>query len=71
MNDVHAKITELREKGWTLASIAEEVGVTVNGVEKWVAESRYPANPKGVLLILDSLLKRKRIPKKRRYTKPR
>ena len=67
MNDVQIKIKELQEKGWTLAALADELGVTVNAVEKWKAGDRYPSNAKAVLTLLDQIAKRKRAPKKRRY----
>jgi len=67
MNDVQIKINELQEKGWTLAALADELGVTVNAVEKWKAGNRYPSNAKAVLIVLEQLSDRKRIPKKRRY----
>jgi transcriptional regulator with XRE-family HTH domain len=68
MNDVQMKIAELQEKGWTLAAIADEVGVTVNAVEKWKAGDHYPANSKAVISVLEKIAQKKRIPKKRRYT---
>lgn len=68
MNDVQTKIAELQEKGWTLASIADELGVTVNAVEKWKAGDRYPVNSRAVLTLLEQISKKKRIPKKRRDT---
>ena len=67
MNDVQQRLAALQEKGWTLASIADEIGVTKNAVEKWKAGQRNPANPKPTLQQLDRLLLIKRIPKKRRY----
>lgn len=69
MNDVQGKIAELQEKGWTLVALADELAVTVNAVEKWKAGDRQPSNAKAIILLFDQLLKRKRIPKKRRYTK--
>lgn len=69
MNDVQTLLGELIEKGWTNASIADEVGHTVNAVEKWKAGDRYPSNPKAILILLEQLSERKRIPKKRRYSK--
>ena len=69
MNDVQEKLAELQGKGWTLAAIADELEITVSAVEKWKAGSRYPDTPKPVMVVLDSLLRRKRIPKKRRYVK--
>ena len=67
MNEVQTKIAELQQKGWTLAALADELGVTVNAVEKWKAGDRYPRNAKAVLALLNQLIVRKRIPKKRRY----
>jgi transcriptional regulator with XRE-family HTH domain len=69
MNEIQTKIAELQEKKWTLASIADELEVTVNAVEKWKAGDRQPRNSKAVLMLLDQLLIRKRIPKQRRYIK--
>jgi len=69
MDEVQRLISELQEKGWTLASLADELGVTVNAVEKWKAGDRKPSNAKAVVLLFNQLLKRKHIPKKRRYTK--
>ena len=69
MNEVQSKITELQEKGWTLATLADELGVTVNAVEKWKAGDRQPANTKAIMTLLGQIAKRKRIPKKRRYVK--
>lgn len=67
MNDIQTKIAELQERGWTLAALADELGVTPNAVEKWKAGDRYPNNSKAILLLFDQLNKRKRIPKKRRH----
>jgi orotate phosphoribosyltransferase-like protein len=67
MNDIQRKVAELQEKGWTLAAIADELEVTVNAVEKWKAGDRQPRNSKAVLVLLDQLVGRKRIPQKRRY----
>jgi transcriptional regulator with XRE-family HTH domain len=67
MNEVQTKIAELQQKGWTLTALADELGVTVNAIEKWKAGDRYPRNAKAVILLLNQLTARKRIPKKRRY----
>ena len=66
-SEVQDRIAELQEKGWTLAALAGELGVTVNAVEKWKAGDRNPSNARAILVLLDQLIKRKRIPKKRRY----
>jgi DNA-binding transcriptional regulator YiaG len=68
MNDIQTKLKELQDKDWTLAAIADELEVTVNAVEKWKAGDRQPRNAKAVLMLLDQLLIKKRIPKKRRYS---
>jgi len=68
-NEIQLRIAQLVEKGWTLAAIADELGVTSDTVELWKAGKRNPTNAKAVLLMLDKVLRRKRIPKKKRYTK--
>ena len=67
MNQTQQKLAELQQNGWTLAAIAEEIGVTVNAVEKWKAGARTPTNIKGIWVLLDQLAQRKRVPKQRRY----
>lgn len=66
-SNVQAKIAQLVEKGWTLAAIADELGVTSDTVELWRAGKRNPTNAKAVLAMLDEVLKKKRIPKQKRY----
>ena len=67
MNEIQERIAQLQDKGWTLAALADEIGVTVNAVEKWKAGDRQPSNLKAILLLLDNLMNKKRIPKKKRY----
>ena len=67
MNDVQEKIELLVAKGWSQAAIADELGVTLNAVQKWKYGDRYPSNAKLVLNALDALSLRKKIPKRRRY----
>ena len=69
VSDIQDKIAELQDKGWTLAALANELGVTVNAVEKWKAGDRHPTNARAVLGLLDQVATRRRIPKKRRYTR--
>lgn len=68
-NEVQSKIVQLVEKGWSLAAIADELGVTSDTVEHWRAGRRNPTNAKAVSLMLDRVLDKKRIPKQRRYAK--
>lgn len=67
--EIQSRIAKLIEKGWTLAAIADEVGVTSLAVELWKSGKRHPTNAKSVSLMLDRILKKKRIPKKRRYAR--
>ena len=71
LNAVQTLITQLEEKGWTIVAIAdsEELKTHRNTVGMWKAGARYPRPDKPVLDALDRLLKRNRIPKKKRYTK--
>jgi len=43
--------------------------LTSGALKKWKAGDRNPANEKAVLVMLEKLEMRKRIPKKRRYAK--
>jgi hypothetical protein len=68
-NNVRAKLAELLQKGWTLANIARALGQAIVTVESWNAGTRSPANLQSVLAQLDKLVKSKRIPKKKIYSK--
>ena len=70
MSDVKSRLADLRGKGWTLAAIADEVGVTWRTMKRWETGETSPDTPKPILATLNALLARKRIPKKRRYPKP-
>ena len=65
VNEVQRKLADLEEKGWTLAAIARELGVSYNAVQKWKAGDRQPANYHVVLERLEGVCRRKRAPKKR------
>lgn len=67
--EIQNKIAQLVEKGWTLAAIADELGVTSDTVELWKAGKRNPTNSKAILALLDTVLEKKKIPKKKRYAK--
>ena len=66
---IQIKLALLQEKGWTLAALADELGQTVNTLDKWKAGQRNPANEKAVFAMLDKIETIKRIPKQRRYVK--
>jgi hypothetical protein len=59
----------LRGRGWTLAAIADELSVHRESVWAWAAGRRAPENSRLVMMALGRLLRRKRIPKRKRYTK--
>jgi len=66
MDDVQGLLTELKAKGWGNASIAREIGVTVNAVEKWQAGDRNISQSRFILL---NQLNGKKPPKRRRDNK--
>ena len=55
-----------KERGWTMAAIADELGVANMTVFTWQKGTRNAENARSVLFKLDSLLARKRIPKRNR-----
>ena len=69
MNAVQEKLAALQAKGWTLAAIADEVGVTYNAVVKWKAANRTPSNEKLLIEHLNRLLQQRKVPPQRRYQK--
>ena len=69
MTEVQERLKALQEKEWTLAAIADELGLTVNAIVKWKAGDRTPTNRKSILEHLDRLLLKRRVPRQRRYQK--
>jgi len=61
------KIADIQEKGWTLAALADELEISLSALEKWKAGATYPRNSKAVMLLLERIEHRNRIPKRRRY----
>ena len=59
-------LLDLKEKGWTMAAVADELGVSNMTVFTWQKGTRNAENARSVLFKLDSLLARKRIPKRKR-----
>ena len=66
MNDVQEKLLELKDRGWTMAAVADELCVSHMAVFRWQKGMREAENSRSVLYLLDALMKRKRIPKQRR-----
>ena len=66
MNDVQEKLLELKDRGWTMAAVADELDVSHMTVFRWQKGMRKAENSRSVLHMLDTLMKRKRIPKRRR-----
>ena len=68
-SEIQSRIAQLVERGWTLAAIADEFGVKPDTVENWRAGRRNATNAKAISAMLDKLLEKKRIPKRRRYAR--
>jgi transcriptional regulator with XRE-family HTH domain len=68
---IQEKIEELRTRGWTVSAIADALGIPRATVERWRQGSRYPAHAVFILRGLNDLLRRKRIPKRKRYGRKR
>ena len=66
MNEIQDRLLALKEKGWTMAAIADELGVSNMTIFTWQKGTRNAENALSVLYKLDSLLVRKRIPKRKR-----
>ena len=64
MNDVQIKLLELKDKGWTMRAIADELAVSHMTVYRW--QKGNAENARSVVYMLDTLIKRKRIPKRKR-----
>ena len=66
MNDVQTLIKQLEDKGWTLAALADEMGLSSVTVNRWKAGARIPQTEVSIRFHLTALLERKRVPRKRR-----
>ena len=66
MNEIQDRLLALKEKGWTMAAIADELSVSNMTIFTWQKGTRNAENALLVLYKLDSLLGRKRIPKRKR-----
>jgi hypothetical protein len=59
-------LADLEKKGWSLAAIADELQVSWVTVWRW-KKGQIPAHAWLVVGAMAELLKRKRVPKRRRY----
>jgi DNA-binding transcriptional regulator YiaG len=66
---VREALAVLKSKGWTTAAIADELSVDWDTVRGWETGRHPPQNPRLAVLGVERLLRRRRIPKKRRYKK--
>jgi len=66
MNDVQIKLLELKDRGWTMRAIADELAVSHMTVYRWQKGIRKAENSRSVLYMLGTLVKKKRIPKQKR-----
>jgi predicted transcriptional regulator len=64
MTEVQQLIQELRSKGWSLAAISRELGVTYMAVRRWISGERQPENVVAVTIVLRQMLERRRAPKR-------
>jgi hypothetical protein len=65
---VKEAIAALKAKGWTISAIADELMVDRDSVWAWEVGRYRPANPRSIRIVLEGLLRRKRIPKRKRYS---
>ena len=68
MSEVQDVLGELKAKGWTIAAVADAIEVHRETVVSWEAGRHQPTTSKLVVGALRDLLRRARVPKKRRYS---
>ena len=66
MTKVQQVLKELKSKGWTLAAISDELEVHRDSVVGWEAGRHSPNHQKLVLAALKILLRKQKVPKRRR-----
>ena len=65
MNEIQQLLADLKEKGWSLVAIADEIGEMWLTVYRWQQGKAYPGPGQGVPSRLDELLSREVISKPR------
>ena len=68
MNETQELIEQLMERGWTMAAISDAISTHRDTVVAWRTGRNEPANVVMVVGALRGLLRRSRVPKKRRYS---
>ena len=63
-NEIQTRLLELKDKGWTMAAISDELGVTHMTVYRWQKGMRKAENSRSVLHMLDTLMERRKVPKR-------
>ena len=63
-------LAELEERGWTLAAVADELGVNWLAVYRWRDGTRFPENPNLVLTKIEILAQSNRVPPAFRRGRP-
>ena len=71
MEELQEAIRNLLARGWTLAALADELGVHYFTIARWRDGVQFPSNAKAVLAMLHGLERKKRIPLKKRYATAR
>ena len=69
--DAKGVIARLQAKGWTIAAIADAMGLSRYALDKWKAGARNPSHQVLVVAALKKLETRKRVPKRKRYPQGR
>ncbi len=67
MAEIQDLLAQLQAKGWTIAAIADELGMARHSVAGWKSGKHQPANYRVVGVALQQLNIRRRVPKRRRY----
>jgi hypothetical protein len=66
MNEVQSLLSDLVKQGWTVAAIADTLGVSWETVKYWQQGKHPPRSPRAIVMAL-SMLKSQEPPPKRRY----
>jgi hypothetical protein len=66
MNEVQTLVNDLVKQGWTIAAIADTLGVSWETVKYWQQGKHPPRSPQAIVMAL-TMLKSQEPPLKRRY----